>query len=245
MQTLTEKTVAELVTEDYRTADVFKQFGIDFCCGGKVTVSEICRKKNISYDALTEQLNRIGQEKPETDTNFNEWPLDKLANYIVEKHHSYVTQNLELIRQYANKVALVHGGHRPEVKVIARLYNEAADELAHHLEKEEIILFPYVNQLAAAKRNKATIPSPHFGTVKNPIAMMEAEHEFAGDHFHEIAKLSENYTAPPEACNTYRVLYAKLKEFEDDLHTHIHLENNILFPKAKALEQEVITQAHL
>jgi regulator of cell morphogenesis and NO signaling len=140
---------------------------------------------------------------------------------------------------------LVHGGHRPETKAIARLYNEVADELAHHLEKEEIILFPYVNQLAAAKRNSVKIQAPHFGSVNNPITMMEAEHEFAGDHFHEIATLSDQYTAPPEACNTYRVLYAKLKEFEDDLHTHIHLENNILFPKAKTLEQEVIAQANL
>lgn len=245
MNATNERTVAELVTEDYRTADVFKKFGIDFCCGGKVTVEEICVKKNISYEQLTEELNQIGQSTPTTDTNFKEWPLDKLANYIVEKHHGYVTNNLELIRQYANKVALVHGGHRPETKAIARLYNEVADELAHHLEKEEIILFPYVNQLAAAKRNNVKIQAPHFGTVKNPITMMEAEHEYAGDHFHEIATLSDQYTAPPEACNTYRVLYAKLKEFEDDLHTHIHLENNILFPKAKTLEQEVIAQANL
>lgn len=240
-----EKTVAEFVTEDYRTADVFKKFGIDFCCGGKVTLAEVCSKKNISYDELTAQLNKIGQSTPDADTNFNEWQLDKLASYIVEKHHGYVSQNLELIRQYANKVAAVHGGHRPEVKAIARLYNEAADELAHHMEKEEIILFPYVNQLAAASRRNATIPVPHFGTVENPIRMMEAEHESAGNLFHEIATLSDNYTAPPEACNTYRVLYAKLKEFEEDLHTHIHLENNILFPKAKQLEQQQSTACSL
>lgn len=159
MNATNERTVAELVTEDYLTADVFKKFGIDFCCGGKVTVEEICVKKNISYEQLTEELNRIGQSTPATDTNFKEWTLDKLANYIMGKYHGYVTNNLELIRQYANKVALIHGGHRPETKAIARLYNEVADELAHHLQKE-IILFPYVSQLAAAKRNNVKIQAP-------------------------------------------------------------------------------------
>ena len=238
--TTAEKTIAEMVTEDYRTADVFKKFGIDFCCGGKVTVEEICKKKNINYTSLSDQLNQVGQLKENTDTNYNDWQLDKLANYILEKHHGYVSENLELIKQYADKVALVHGQHRPEVKQIAALYNEAAGELAMHMQKEEMILFPYVNLLAAAKRNKAVVKTPHFGTVENPITMMENEHETVGNIFHEIAKLSDNYTAPPEACNTYRVLYAKLKEFEDDLHTHIHLENNILFPKATLLEKELM-----
>jgi len=234
-----EKTIAEIVTEDYRTADVFKKFGIDFCCGGKVTVEEICKKKNISYTSLSDQLNLVGQSTENTDTNYNDWQLDKLANYILEKHHGYVSENLELIRQYANKVTLVHGHHRPEVTQIAALYNEAAEELAMHMQKEEMILFPYVNLLAAAKRSKAVVKTPHFGTVENPITIMENEHEAVGNIFHEIAMLSNNYSAPPEACNTYRVLYAKLKEFEDDLHTHIHLENNILFPKAKLLEKEL------
>lgn len=238
-----EKTIAEIVTEDYRTADVFKKFGIDFCCGGKVTVEEICKKKNINFNSLTDQLSQIGQSKENSDTNFNDWQLDKLANYILEKHHGYVSENLELIRQYADKVALVHGQHRPEVKQIAALYNEAAEELAMHMQKEEMILFPYVNLLAAAKRSKAVVKTPHFGTVENPIAMMENEHEAVGNLFHEIARLSNNYSAPPEACNTYRVLYAKLKEFEDDLHTHIHLENNILFPKASVLEKELCEMA--
>ncbi|TWI83090.1 regulator of cell morphogenesis and NO signaling [Lacibacter cauensis] len=245
MQTIAERTVAELVTEDYRTADVFKKYGIDFCCGGKVTVSDICRKKNISYNELAEQLYNIGNAVPDNNTNFNEWQLDKLAQYIVEKHHSYVANNIAVVRQYAHKVAQVHGGHRPEVVAIARLFDEVAEELTHHLQKEELILFPYVAQLAAAARNKVTIAAPHFGTVDNPIRMMEAEHEDAGNHFHEIGVLSDNYNPPAEACNTYRVLYAKLKEFEDDLHTHIHLENNILFPKAKQLEQQVCAKAHL
>jgi regulator of cell morphogenesis and NO signaling len=238
--TTAEKTIAEMVTEDYRTADVFKKFGIDFCCGGKVTVEEICKKKNINYTSLSDQLNQVGQLKENTDSNYNDWQLDKLANYILEKHHGYVSENLELIRQYADKVALVHGQHRPEVKKISELYNEAAEELAMHMQKEEMVLFPYVNLLAAAKRSKVAIKTPHFGTVENPITMMESEHEAVGNLFHEIARLSDNYSAPPEACNTYRVLYAKLKEFEDDLHTHIHLENNILFPKATLLEKELM-----
>jgi regulator of cell morphogenesis and NO signaling len=237
MQTIAEKTVAELVTNDYRTADVFKKFGIDFCCGGKVTVQEICTKKNISYKDLTEQLEKIEAAPDHCATNFNQWEADALVDHIVQKHHNYVAENLELIRQYADKVAVVHGAHHPEVQQIAELYNKVADELALHMEKEEVILFPYIKLLAEARRSYACVTPPHFGKIDNPIAMMEAEHDSAGDHFREIAILSNNYTAPADACNTYRVLYAKLKEFEDDLHTHVHLENNILFPKAKALEE--------
>ncbi len=234
---LLSKTVAAVVTEDYRAADVFKKYGIDFCCGGKVSIKETCRKKNIDPAVLIDELSVIGNAvDPEHD--FAAWEADRLTHYIVDKHHRYVSSNLDLIRQYADKVALVHGVHHPEVKEIAVLFAKVADELATHMRKEEVVLFPYIEQLCEIKRKNLYAENPPFGTIENPIRNMEQEHDLAGDIMHRISELSDQYNPPSDACNTYRVLYAKLKEFEDDLHMHVHLENNILFPKALDLERE-------
>ncbi len=238
MNDIENKTVAELVAENYKNADVFKKHGIDFCCGGKVGVKEICEKKNVDYDTITEELKNVNSEVDRSH-DFNNWELDFLADYIVHTHHKYVNESIPLIIQYSDKVANVHGHYYTETVEINKLFHAVANELNTHMHKEEMILFPFIKQIAAAKRNGEPIPQPPFGTVQNPIRMMEAEHDTAGDLFKEIASLSNNYTPPAEACNTYRVLYAKLKEFEDDLHQHIHLENNILFPKAIQIEQGV------
>jgi regulator of cell morphogenesis and NO signaling len=233
------KTVAEFVTEDYRTADVFKKFGIDFCCGGKVTLEEICRKKSINLGDLEKELERL-KAAPGRQNNYEKWSLTHLTDHLVNQHHEYVRANLDLIQQYADKVAQVHGPQEPSLPKIAQLFLEAAGELTIHMRKEELVLFPYVKKLEAADKQGAHAPEAHFGTVKNPIAMMEDEHETVGEIFKSIAKLSDNYSPPEWACNTYRVLFAKLKEFEEDLHLHIHLENNILFPKAAELEAQLI-----
>jgi regulator of cell morphogenesis and NO signaling len=147
-----------------------------------------------------------------------------------------VIENIPLIIQYSDKVARVHGENHPETVEINKLFHEVAIELSAHMQKEEMILFPFIKTMSKAKKEGTPMPAPPFGTVNNPIRMMEAEHENAGDIFKQIDKLSNNYTPPLAACNTYRVLYAKLQEFENDLHKHIHLENNILFPKAIQLE---------
>ena len=159
---------------------------------------------------------------------------------IINIHHSYVEQSLPIISQYAEKVATVHGHHHEEVIEINRLFQEAAGDLAAHLKKEELVLFPFIKQLYKADKDGTDANTAHFGTVNNPINMMENEHESVGDIFKTIAKLSNNYTPPEEACNTFRALYASLDEFEQDLHQHIHLENNILHPKAIALEKKLL-----
>jgi regulator of cell morphogenesis and NO signaling len=240
MNLQTEKTVAEIVAGDYRTADVFKNFGIDFCCGGKVSLSEICRKKDLDFEVLKTALEKLNQTALPEELQFSTWEPGRLIDHILEKHHSYVNRNLDLITQYAEKVALVHGEHRPEVKTIARLFKAVAEELTTHMQKEERTLFPFIKKMAEARKENTLAPEAPFGTVGNPIRMMENEHESAGELLHEIARLSDNYNPPEEACNTYRVLYAKLQEFENDLHEHIHLENNVLFPMALALETPVI-----
>ncbi len=234
-----EKTVGELVAEDYRKAEVFKKFGIDFCCGGGKTVKDVCEKKGVDYAVLEKELLDAEKKAGSDTTNFNEWKLDALADYIVEKHHTYVKENIPMLLEFSKKVARVHGNANPEVVKIADLFQEAADELTHHMMKEENVLFPYIKELANKQKNGSNGLHPPFGTVQNPIRMMEMEHEQVGDLLKQIAELSGNYTPPAHACNTYRVEYFKLKEFEDDLHRHIHLENNILFPKAIELEAVV------
>lgn len=238
MTTIDNKTVAEVVSENIKTAHVFKKYGIDFCCGGGITIDKACKKKNLDYSQLKEELLQV-DDAPKA-YSYNSWKLDFLIEHILNIHHTYVEESIPLILQYSNRVAEVHGHHYTEVLKINQLFNEAANELASHLLKEETILFPYIKSLLQTELTKEPLNSPSFESINNPIAMMEMEHEAVGDIFKEIARLTNNYTAPEDACNTFKALYAKLDEFEQDLHQHIHLENNILHPKAKQLEQTLM-----
>lgn len=237
MNITNQTTVAEVVTENIKAAHVFKKHGIDFCCGGGITIEKACVKNDVDYVVLEKELLDVDNEVSKV-YNFDSWNLDFLINHIENIHHSYVAESLPIILQYAGKVAKVHGHHYTEVVEINRLFIELAKELAAHMKKEELILFPFIKQLVKAEKEGVKASPPHFGTVNNPIKMMEEEHETAGDILKTIAKLSNNYTPPQEACNTFKALYAKLDEFELDLHQHIHLENNILFPKAIKLEKK-------
>ncbi len=231
-------TVAAVVTENIKTAHVFKKHGIDFCCGGGISIEKACAKNKVDYAQLVKDLNAIDTTNSKA-YNYDSWELGFLIDHIVNIHHTYVEENIPLLIQYANKVAKVHGHHYKEVVEINELFTTVADELTTHMKKEEFILFPFIKQLMKADAENFAPTSPQFGTVNNPIGMMENEHENAGNIFKKIAKLSNNYSPPEEACNTFRALYAKLDEFEQDLHQHIHLENNILFPKAIQLENKL------
>lgn len=233
-----DKTVAEVVTENIKTAHIFKKYGIDFCCGGGISIEKACSKNDVDYSILEAELKNIDVNVSRA-TNYDAWELDFLIDHIINVHHTYVLESIPLILQYANKVAKVHGHHYKEVVEISNLFTEVAQELSSHLQKEEVILFPYVKELVKAERANVKPLAPHFGAVNNPIQMMEEEHETAGDIFKVISKLSNNFTPPKEACNTFKALYSKLEEFEQDLHQHIHLENNILFPKSIKLEKKL------
>lgn len=235
-----ESTVGEIAASDYRKAEVFKRMGIDFCCGGKKTLSEACKEVGISETQLEAELLKAEQQKKMPSQDFDRWELDFLADYIVNTHHRYVAENVELIYQLAVKVAGHHGEAHPELVTVANIYVAMANELMLHMQKEEEILFPYIKKLVAARReNKSPGASP-FGTVGNPVRMMEQEHEQVGEYFREMHVLTNDFTLPPDACNSFTFLYNKLKEFEEDLHQHVHLENNVLFPKALALEKETL-----
>lgn len=238
MEFTPERTVADCVTENIKASHVFKKYGIDFCCGGGISIQKACEKKGVDFSLLAEDLKSIGNLE-ESEMDFDQLPLDELINHIVVKHHTYVEANIPLLLQYTQKVARVHGANNPELIKVEQLFQKVAGELAGHLKKEEMILFPFIKKMVQAEKDGTQIDIPHFNTVENPIKMMEDEHEFAGDIFKEIARITDNYTPPAYACNTYRALFDKLAEFEEDLHEHIHLENNILHPKALKLEKKL------
>lgn len=241
MNNLQTRTVADLVTENIKTAHIFKKYGIDFCCGGGISIQKACEKAKINFFDLEQDLLNVEQPTGRAN-NYNAWELDFLTDHIINVHHGYVEENIPLLIQYAARVVKVHGHHYDELKRIQELFSLVATELSSHMRKEELILFPFVKKLVHAKKEGTPVPQPHFGTVDNPIKMMEAEHEEAGELLRQIAQLTNNFTPPQGACNTFRAFYAKLQEFEQDLHQHIHLENNILFPKALQLEKELINR---
>lgn len=239
MSTILEKNIGQIVAEDYRTAGVFKTYGIDFCCKGNRPLSEATGKQQVSVEKLASELESVMNAPAQRSDDYQSWPIDFLANYIERIHHQYVRDQTEDISEFLNKLCKVHGRQHPELITIRTLFLESARELALHLQKEEMILFPYIRVLVKAQLDKQTPEQAHFGTVQNPIRMMMQEHDNEGERFRQIARLSNNYAPPADACNTYKVTFALLQEFEDNLHLHVHLENNILFPKAIALEEEL------
>jgi regulator of cell morphogenesis and NO signaling len=233
------QTVGELVAADYRKAEVFRKYGIDFCCGGKRKVKEACEKKGVNYEQVEKELELLDTELANDVEDFNTWELDVLAEHIINKHHRYIIESTPILNELSAKVARVHGDRHPELYEIKRLYDEVRDELDVHMQKEEVVLFPYIQQLATADKTGTPLAPAPFGSIANPIRMMESEHELAGENISEIQRLTQGYTPPEDACMSYRVLFSKLQEYEADLHQHIHLENNILFKKAVELEAKL------
>ena len=232
-------TLSEIVTVNFRAAVVFEKYGLDFCCNGKKPVEQACSEKNLDSSAIMAELANLRNGEAHKDTKFDEWHLDFLIDYIVNNHHNYVIRMLPVISAHAQKVASVHGKNHPETIPVAKIFSAIDLEMKHHMMKEEKILFPHIKYLVKNKNEGLTVESPYFGTIKNPIAMMEKEHQSAGNGMHDIRSLTNNYEIPADACNTFKVYLQELKEFEEDLHKHIHLENNILFPKAILLEENL------
>lgn len=234
--------IGDFVAQDYRTAAIFSKYEIDFCCRGQRTLEEVCAKQNINESLLLNDLNTILASKNDSGIDFNSWPLDLLIDYIEKTHHRFVHEKTPILIEMLDKLCTVHGNNHPELFEITELFKDSTGELTPHMKKEELVLFPFVKRMMNATNTHGAIGKPHFGTVKKPISAMMEEHDHEGERFRTIATLTNNYTPPEDACNTYRVTYAMLQEFEQDLHKHIHLESNILFPKAKALEKFFATE---
>lgn len=232
-----QETIGEIAVKDLRKVEVFKKYGIDFCCGGKKTVAEVCKEKNIDPSQVEAELKQIDNEKKTVSgISYSDWDIDFLADYIVNTHHSYVRKYLPELMTYAIKVAQVHGPEHPELLPIQKLVAEINDELTEHMEMEEKVLFSHVKKIVETR--KANLPlvkqDKDFASL---IDELEQEHDQVGRAFDKIRELSMAYAIPSDACASYKLLFKMLQEFEDDLHLHIHLENNILFPKAIQMEK--------
>jgi regulator of cell morphogenesis and NO signaling len=234
-ESLNRATIGDIVATDFRTAGVFEQFGIDFCCGGRRSFADACREAAADPELVRRALDALPADRTGDEDDLRQWPVERLVEHIVSTHHAYVRAATLGIAHHLAKLVTVHGDRHPELARVADAFEQLGDELHQHMMKEEHVLFPYIRELGDNGRGVVR-PSP-FGTVENPIRMMEREHREAGDEMHLIRLLTNGYTPPDDACTTYRVCFAELAQFERDLHRHVHLENNVLFPMAVELER--------
>jgi regulator of cell morphogenesis and NO signaling len=239
MSVIAEKTVRELALENTGATRVFEKFGIDYCCGGGQTLGQACQAANISIDEVTEAF-EVGQRSLRGAAEGHNWqaePLGDLVSHITSTHHKYTREEISHLVPLFDKVCSKHGPSHPELLQLRDIFAGLADELSAHLMKEEMVLFPHIIRMEEAVIEKSPILPAPFGTVQNPVAMMKHEHDSAGNALRALREISHGYTAPPDACVSFQTLYKALAEFEADLHQHIHLENNILFPRAVEMEK--------
>lgn len=234
MNATTNSTLAEIVKEDFRAATVLSEYNLDFCCKGGRSLADACQAKGLDPDNILEQIGLELLRNSGDGGNFAAWSPELLSRYIEEQHHAYIRAVAPVISKHIGKVARVHGDRHPEVIRVAHLFDKLVADLESHLIKEEIMLFPYIRSLAGGEHPRGY----PFSSVSMPVRNMMTEHEMAGDDMEEIRTLTSNYTAPEDACTTYRIAYMELEEFEQNLHKHVHLENNILFPRAIELEKQ-------
>ena len=241
--TAADKTVREIALEHPEFIRVFERYGIDYCCGGRKPLAEACLGANLSIGEVTAALDAVANTGVPVETDWAQLPMRLLIGHIVATHHAYVKAELPRLAVLAGKVVARHGDTQPHVLALQYVLGQLDNELIHHLGKEEQVLFPYITALETAVGSGGALPEACFGSVAQPIAMMTQEHDTAGDLLREIERLSEGFTPPVGACPTYLAFYAGLKEFQQDLHQHIHLENNILFPRAIVMEGSTVGAA--
>lgn len=223
--------VGDIVTDDFRAAEVFKRVGIDFCCGGNQPLEQAAKDKKLIISEIEYELNHLDEIVSNKQPNFKDWNADFLCDYIVNEYHYKVYKVLPQLMEYLNKIVQVHGTNHPELKEISDLFSLINTELPVHQRQEENVFFPAIKEALNTNSLQAK------EIISSQIALMMDEHELIGGTMDKINELSKHYSVPDDACNTYRVTYKLLEEFEDDLHTHVHLENNILYPKALNLRE--------
>lgn len=239
MNILPDTRIADIATQNPATIRIFQRFGIDFCCGGKRPLSEVCAEKQVTFGELRSALESAG-EPQKTDFPGADATLTRLIRFIVDKYHADLRQELPRLGQMAAKVLDVHGSKHPDIlPALAATFRGLREELEMHMMKEERVLFPYVEKLEALAADGQTLAASPFGSIQAPIGMMEHEHEDAAQALARLRRLTDGYIPPADACNTFRGLYHGLAELEKALHEHIHLENNVVFPRAARLEEEM------
>lgn len=238
MKNLAQTKVGKIVATNFKTSTVLTAYNIDFCCGGGITLAEACANQHQNLEEVIGELEEAFQSR--ADENYLALELDALIDTIIGVHHSYVKATIPALIIYLNKLCNVHGERHPELFEVRNLFQAGANALSEHMKKEELVLFPYIKAMVESQKSGFSLSKPHFQHINNPIRSMEHEHDEEGLRFKKIAELTNNYNCPPDGCQTYRVAYAMLNEFEQDLHKHIHLENNILFPSAKKMFESLV-----
>ncbi len=235
MEELMTKSLAQIVNSNHRAANVFEKYHLDFCCKGKRTLEQACTESEIKVEEVLSELGKTEQSNSSSiPINYNSMSLAQLIDYIIATHHSFVKKEMPVILGYLERVATKHGDRHPEMKKVLELFAAVKEEMEHHMQKEELVLFPRIKEIERqlAEGKEIVINSTY---LLSPINMMEQEHDHAGTMLAEIRELTLNYNPPIDACTTYRLSHATLEAFEQDLHQHVHLENNILFPRALLL----------
>ncbi len=230
------QTVRDIALQQPTSIRVFEHFGLNFCCGGRIPLAEACAASNLEVDAVLAALEAAANGPAPHTEDWSRSTLEALSQHIVATHHAYAKAELPRLALLAQKVVHRHGDTQPELPLIQSTLAQLDAELTHHFAKEETVLFPYITQLERSAATATTPPRHCFGTLANPIAMMTQEHDAASELLAQIRQLSHEFTTPIGACPTYCAFYQGLSEFEQDLHHHIHLENNLLFPRALHLE---------
>lgn len=235
MNLTTDMTVRELALEIPAATRIFERMGIDYCCGGNRSLADACASAGVDFKDVQMELTLAAHGHVE-EPSFQTTTLEDLITHIVVKHHSFTRLEIARLNALLDKVCMAHGENHPELIEIYVLFRELGADLETHMTKEERVLFPYVIRMEAATKQKVPLFRAPFGTVANPVRMMMLEHDRAGDILKKIRQLSSNYVTPADGCLSYQTLYSALEELERDLHQHIHLENNLLFPRAIEME---------
>ena len=234
-------TVREVALQVPEATRLFEKLNIDYCCGGNRALADACASAGVETVEVLRMLDDVAQ--PTTDKtaapNFQDLALPELITHILDKHHVFTKEEMTRLEQLFRKVIAAHGANHPELKTAGALFGRLCEDLSPHMFKEERVLFPYIMTLARAAATNGNVPFSPFGTVMNPVGMMMTEHDTAGDILRELRRMTSNYTVPADGCISYRTLYQALEAFEKDLHQHIHLENNILFPRSIEMEKQL------
>jgi regulator of cell morphogenesis and NO signaling len=240
MNISTETRVNEIALSNPGARRVLEDAGVDYCCGGGKSLQDACLHSGVTADEILKRLRQNSELAGPADAEWTNASLADLTQHIRERHHQYVRDSIPRIRALLAKIREKHGEKHREIEEIEKLFGDVAREMTAHMQKEEQILFPYIDALERSSNENGSVEPPFFQTVRNPIHAMMKEHDSAGDLIKRIRKASNEYTAPADACTSYQALYQELREFEEDLHLHVHLENNILFPRAVELEAAVV-----
>lgn len=241
MNEIMTKTIREIAVEMPVTTRVFEEFKIDYCCGGGRAFSDACQAVGVAPEIVSQKINEaiknqtVDFKAPETKN------LTELIDYILEKHHVFTKTEIARLSALMEKVCRKHGENHFELFALEKEFHLLCQDLIPHMQKEEMVLFPFIKHLDSAAEKNLSAPRPPFGTVKNPVRMMMNEHDTDGEILRKMREITNDYAVPEGACPSFRALYFGLADLEKDLHRHIHLENNVLFPRAIEIEQKVFS----